>query len=398
MDDKKKSIVRSFKQISETGKRNHRIIIFGAGNFGKYACQYCKKIFPETKISFCDNDKDRQWQTLCECEILPPKAATKEYPNAIYIVANDFYAHEMEKQLSLDGIQKNQIYLFGRQDYYSLLSLDEMWQVNQKIYEEITGKFIDKHALKTFTEKMQYSKIYLSNEQKTRLTDKYLVRKWVEEKIGDRYLVPLLNVYDTPDDINFDKLPDSFVLKANHGCEMNLIVPDKRKLNQKQAVEQMWSWMNNNFAYYSFELHYKDIKPCIVAEEYIKEFEKESFDYKFFCFDGKVKMIMLVKNIHQQGAQRCFYDDRFHVIPCVLNDGVPMPKVPFEKPDGLEKMIHIAEVLSQGIDQVRVDLYGPKGRIYFGEMTFTSWSGRVKVEPIEVDERLGSYWNMGDTK
>ena len=300
MDDKKKSIVRSFKQISETGMKNHRIIIFGAGNFGKYACQYCKKIFPETKISFCDNDKDRQWQTLCECEILPPKAATKEYPNAIYIVANDFYAHEMEKQLSLDGIQKNQIYLFGRQDYYSLLSLDEMWQVNQKIYEEITGKFIDKHALKTFTEKMQYSKIYLSNEQKTRLTDKYLVRKWVEEKIGDRYLVPLLNVYDTPDDINFDKLPDSFVLKANHGCEMNLIGPDKRKLNQKQAVEQMWSWMNNNFAYYSFELHYKDIKPCIVAEEYIKEFEKESFDYKFFCFDGKVKMIMLVKNIHQQ--------------------------------------------------------------------------------------------------
>jgi len=391
MDDKKKSIVRSFKQISETGKKNHRIIIFGAGNFGKYACQYCKKIFPETKISFCDNDKDRQWQTLCECEILPPKAATKEYPNAIYIVANDFYAHEMEKQLSLDGIQKNQIYLFGRQDYYSLLSLDEMWQVNQKIYEEITGKFIDKHALKTFTEKMQYSKIYLSNEQKTRLTDKYLVRKWVEEKIGDRYLVPLLNVYDTPDDINFDKLPDSFVLKANHGCEMNLIVPDKRKLNQKQAVEQMWSWMNNNFAYYSFELHYKDIKPCIVAEEYIKEFEKESFDYKFFCFDGKV-VLKWIDYDRLVDHKRILYTATGKRLPveCTYKspENFPYPSEAF----GI--LQPIAEKLAEGFPHVRVDLYYTNKKVYFGELTFYSGSGYEFFNLDKYDFKLGSYFNL----
>lgn len=374
------------------------IVIFGAGNFGTYAGQYCKKIFPKAEIVFCDNDKNRQSQTLDGCKILSPEEAAKKYPDAMYLIANDFHAQEMEKQLSLNGIGKHQISIFSRQDYCFMLSLDEMWEINQNLYEEITGNPVNKNSLRTFTEKMQYSKIYLSNGEKEKLTDKYQVRQWVEETIGERYLVPLLNVYDTPDEIDFEALPDAFVLKASHGCEMNLIVPDKRQLDRKQAVEQMWRWMNFNFAAHSFEMHYKNIRPCIVAEEYIKNFEKESFDYKFFCFDGKVRMIMVVKNIHQQGAARCFYDETFHFIPCILKDGVPMAEVPFEKPECLEEMIGIAETLSQGMDQVRVDLYGPEGRIYFGEMTFTSWSGRAKIEPRQVDEWLGGYWNMGEIK
>lgn len=374
------------------------IVIFGTGNFGDYAFLYCQRKFPEYHLAYCDSDSKRQKETFHDQRILSPQAAAAQYPKALYMVANAFHGDEMTAQLVDLGIEKNRIYRFRKADYYSILTWDELWEINRMYFRRRTGRELNKNSLEGFTDKMQYSKIYLSTELKSRLADKYLVREWVKERIGEEYLIPLLGVYNSFSEIDFAQLPDSFVLKANHGCKMNYIVLDKKNLDMEDVEKTIESWLDYDFSYMceNFELHYSTIKPCIIAEKYIEEFHKESFDYKFFCFNGVVKMIMIVRNIGRGDAARCFYDADFNFIPCDLNDGVHMPPIPFEKPECLEQMIRTAEKLSCGIDQVRVDLYAVDSKIFFGEMTFTSWGGNVNMEPREVDILLGSYWKMGD--
>ena len=386
------------KSIKELKLVDVKIVIFGAGDFGSCAYLYCSRAFPQTYISFCDNNKDRQSERIQGCEIISPKKAVCLYPKAAYVLASADYAEEMYIQLSQMGILDEQIFLFAKEECYHLLTLDEMWEINKKGYEQLTHRTLDKRKLNTYTEKMQYSKIYDADGLRTRLTDKYRVKEWVKEKIGEEYVVPLLGVYKNADEIDFDKLPEKFVLKANHGCGMNYIVKDKEKEDITLLREELQKCLEYHYMDLSFELQYREIQPCIIAEKYIEEFHKESYDYKFFCFDGKVQMIMIVKNIEQEDAARCFYDADFHFVPCELDDGVRMPEVPFKKPASLEKMVEIAEQLSDGMDQVRVDLYAPGENIYFGEMTFTSWGGNVNITPAEIDYQLGSYWRLGDIR
>ena len=126
------------------------------------------------------------------------------------------------------------------------------------------------------------------------MADKYLVRDWVKEKIGEEYLIPLLGVWDTFDDIDFDKLPNQFVLKANHGSGWNIIVRDKNVFDKEEAKRKFNNWMSSNFAFrFSLQLHYRDIIPKIIAEQY-KSNRGDLFDYKFLCFDGKVEYIWVI--------------------------------------------------------------------------------------------------------
>lgn len=370
------------------------VVIMGAGNYGIWAHIYCRRKFPQKEICFCDNNKEKQGTKFRGCMIYSPQRASELFPEAIYIVANMRHAGEMSRQLFHLGLREEQIFEFYR-DNGAESEIDDMWEFSRAEYYRKTGKWIHKDSLNTFTEKMQYAKVYLADERKSTLTDKYLVRQYVKEKIGDTYLVPLLGKYESFEEIDFDKLPSSFVLKTNHGCDMNYILRDKKQMDIGRMEQDFQDWLSRDYSKSCCELHYRDIKPCILAEQFIEAFaEGETFDYKFFCFDGKVRMIMVVKNIHQGNAARCFYDAGYHFIPCELNDGVPMPDTPFEKPDCLAEMIKIAEILSEGMDQVRVDLYAPDNKIYFGELTFTSWSGYVNIQPEEVDQKLGSYWKM----
>lgn len=388
----------AIKRITEIKNLHSDIIIFGAGRYGNAAYLYCRKKAVGRTIHYCDNDVMKQTEKFNGCEVYLPQRAVALYPDAIYIVANLQHEEEMEEQLVSLGVEKGNIYRFHEEDYIRQLTLDEIWEYNKPIYEHISGQKLNKDSLKTYTGKMQYSKIYLANEMKARLTDKYRVRQWVENKVGKEHLVPLLGVYKRFDEIDFSELPEAFVLKANHGYDMNYIVSDKRRMNLEQMKEDFDKWLCQGWGYVWMQLHYQNIPPCIIAEEYIEAFSRESFDYKFFCFDGKVKMIMIVKNIHRQGAERCFYDENFNFISCDLNDGVHMPAKPYEAPKCLGEMIRIAEKLSEGIDQVRVDLYAPDNHIYFGEMTFTSWGGMVNMQPEKVDKWLGSNWKFGGLK
>ena len=257
-------------------------------------------------------------------------------------------------------------------------------------YFDKTGEILDLKNPKTFNQKMQWLKLYDSTPIKTRLADKYLVREWVKEKIGEEYLIPLLGVWDKAEDINFDKLPKQFVLKCNHGSGYNIIVKDKSKINVNKIRKQLNEWLNEDFAFkYGFELHYSDIPRKIIAEEYISEIENSLYDYRFFCFSGKCKNIWLDVKSGTPYHERLIFDENWNE----LNVKVKWPKIKdlVQKPEKFDEMKKLAETLSKGFSLVRVDFYLVKNKICFGEMTFTSMSGLGKFEPKSFDEELGNY-------
>ncbi len=265
-------------------------------------------------------------------------------------------------------------------------------------YVERTGNTLNLNNPQTFNEKIQWMKLYDSTPIKTRLADKYLVRDWVKERIGEEYLIPLLGVWDNFDDINFDELPNDFVLKCNHGCGYNIIVKDKSKLNIKNARKKINNWMNEDFAYkYGLELHYSPIQRKIIAEKYIENGEGDLYDYKFWCFDGKVQYIQFLSERNTNGLKMAFYDTDWNKQDFAYT--YPLDEKTMEKPDNLSEMIYLAENLSNGFNHVRVDFYRLNdGKIYFGEMTFTSCSGVSKWQPKNMDLVMGNLIALNCTK
>lgn len=227
---------------------------------------------------------------------------------------------------------------------------------------------------KTFNEKIQWMKLHDSTPIKTRLADKYLVREWVKEKIGEKYLIPLIGVYDKFEDIDFDKLPNRFVMKCNHGCAYNIIVTDKNNFDIADAKAKINKWMRYNYAFRGCELHYMNIPHKIIIEEYIENNGGDLYDYKFWCFNGKVKYIQFLSERYIDGLKMAFYDMKWKKQTFVYDH--PLDKKTIKKPDNLNKMVRLAETLSKDFNHVRVDFYRLNdGTILFGEMTFSSASG-----------------------
>jgi len=262
-----------------------------------------------------------------------------------------------------------------------------------KWYHASTGDYVDFNNPKTFSQKLQWCKVYDMNPLKTLLADKYLVRDWVAEKIGEEYLVPVLGVWDKFDDIDFDVLPNKFALKCNHGSGWNIIVEDKSKLDLEQTKKKIDLWMSENFAYKAgFELHYMDINPKIIAEEYMENNGGDIYDYKFYCFDGKVKFIHFLMD-RKSELRMAYFDPKWVKQDFVHNH--PRIEDDIPAPSNLDKMIEIAETLSNGFPYVRVDLYRLNdGTIKFGEMTFTPASGTQDWNPPETDNMLGSLFHL----
>jgi hypothetical protein len=257
-------------------------------------------------------------------------------------------------------------------------------------YREIIGKRLDLEHPRTFNEKIQWMKLYDSTPLKTRLADKYLVRDWVAEKIGPEYLIPLLGVWDSFDEIDFNELPNQFVLKANHGCGWNIIVKDKSRFNKEEARRNFDYWMRMNFAYCAgLELHYRNIPPKIIVEKYMEDENKQLVDYKFYCFEGKPYFIEFLSDRFEQGGFKCtMYDLEWNPTgwtPEALHE----PCNIVTKPKNLTKMIYLAKMLCFDFHYVRVDFYSLDEKVYFGEMTFTPMSGLGRFKPKEWDLKLG---------
>ncbi len=236
------------------------------------------------------------------------------------------------------------------------------------------NKLLHIHNPRTFNEKIQWLKLYDSTPIKTRLADKYLVREWVKEKIGEQYLIPLLGVYDKFEDIDFDKLPNQFVIKCNHGSGWNIIVKDKLKLDLQETKEKLDKWLSENFAFkYGYELHYRDIQPKIIIEQYVTNDNQNLYDYKFWCFNGEVKY-MQFRDDFSTNLKMVFYDLNWNKQSFYYDH--PLYEQELKKPDNFDEMVKIARKCCQNFAFVCVDLYRLNdGTIKFGEMTFTRSSG-----------------------
>ena len=280
---------------------------------------------------------------------------------------------------------------FSHDRYYNY-SEEEFSQKLKKWYKKNLGEELNIENPTKFNEKIQWLKLYDSTEEKARLADKLACRKWVSEKIGAQYLIPLMGGYRSFDEINFDMLPDSFVLKTNHGSSTNIIVKDKKSLNYKEAKMKMNRWLSSNYGFnQGFELHYGMIPPRIICEKYMGE---NLNDYKFFCFDGKPEFVWVDVGRYSNHCRNT-YDLEWNELPFIIDR---FKRVAVEKPKNLELMIELATRLSKEFAFVRVDFYEIDGKVYFGEMTFTSSSGRDKFYPAKYDLICGEKIKLPSKK
>lgn len=254
-------------------------------------------------------------------------------------------------------------------------------------YEYVTGKPFNIENPVTFNEKIQWLKAYDSTTIKTRLADKYLVRNWIAEKIGEEYLVPLLGVWDKFEDIDFECLPNSFALKCNHGSGWNLIVLNKADIDIQEAKEKFDNWMSTNFAFLGGEIHYRDIPPKIIAEQYL-DMSGGIKDYKFYCFRGTPVIVTVDLFSGMPGHIRSVYDMDWNKVDLRITwpDGGRLLE---KKPYNFELMKSFASLLSEEFAFVRVDFFEVRGCLYMGEMTFTPMNGRGKFDPPIWDRKLG---------
>jgi len=242
------------------------------------------------------------------------------------------------------------------------------------------GRFLNKKDIKYFGEKIQYLKLYGNLEKYTDYADKYKVREYVTEKIGEEYLIPLLGVYNKPEEIDYSILPDKFVLKTNHGCGYNIIVEDKEKININKTNKKLSKWLKEDFSKIRKEYQYKNIDRKIICEKFISDKNSELLDYKFFCFDGKPKFVSVKTKEWESFFDMNWKNLELYVL---LNSKTNEKKI--SRPENFEKMIKLATKLSSEFQFVRVDLYNIDGKIYFGELTFTHASGRKAFRPLEKD-------------
>lgn len=253
-------------------------------------------------------------------------------------------------------------------------------------------RFPDLENPKTYNEKLQWMKLHDKRTEYTTMVDKADAKGYVANIIGEEYVIPTLGVWNTFDEIDFDMLPNQFVLKTTHDSGGVVIVKDKAAMDRKAARRKLMKSLRHNFYLEHREYPYRDVKPRIIAEKYmVDESGTELKDYKFFCFNGEPRMLYVATD-RPKDTHFDFFDTDFNHMP--FEQAHPNTTKQIAKPDNFEEMLSLSRKLSQGLSQVRVDLYNINGRIYFGELTFFHMSGNVPFIPGEWDEKIGSWWTI----
>jgi len=239
---------------------------------------------------------------------------------------------------------------------------------------------------RTFSEKMQWIKVSGTLERFSKYTDKYTVREYVRAKVGEEILIPLLGTYDRFSDIDLKTLPDSFVMKATHGCGWNIFVKNKTAIDWTSAGSQMRYWLRSSYYRKWGEANYKPLRGRVLVETYVEDPSGDLKDYKFYCFGGKPRYIQVDSNRYT-GHKLDIYDSCWRRMPLrIYHPNLPQP---IARPEKLDEMMEISRRLSHEFGFVRVDLYFTSGRIYFGELTFCPMSGMKPFIPVEYDYLFG---------
>lgn len=266
------------------------------------------------------------------------------------------------------------------------------------LYKRKFGKNLNLEDPKTFNEKMQWLKLYDRNPKYTNMVDKYEAKKYVSNIIGKEYIIPTLGIWDKFEDIDFKKLPNTFVLKPTHTSGNVFICKDKNQIDYKKLKKGVDKWLKRNYYYTGREWPYKNIKPRIIAETYMKNKDEVGLkDYKLMCFNGKVKCSFVCSNRNsKEGLNVDFYDLNWNKMPFTRH--YPNSKENIKKPINYELMIELSEKLAADIPFVRVDFYEVNGKLYFGELTFYPGSGFEEFYPEEYDKILGDMLELPQQK
>lgn len=258
------------------------------------------------------------------------------------------------------------------------------------LYWARLGRRLNLKNPQTYNEKLQWMKLYSRKPEYTAMVDKYEVKKYIADKIGEEYVVPTLGVWDRFEDIDFSALPGQFVLKCTHDSGGLVVVRDKEKMDIAAAKAKIEKSMKINYYFHGREWPYKNVKPRIIAEQYIEDRELgELRDYKWYCFHG-VPRLMAIFCGRAAGATTADYFD-MDFSPVILSWGYSQAQTAPEKPKNFEKMQKFAQVLSEGLLSLRVDFYEVNGQVYVGELTFFDGSGFDRIEPVQWDETMGSW-------
>lgn len=262
-------------------------------------------------------------------------------------------------------------------------------------YKLKIGKKLNLKDPKTFNEKLQWLKLYDRKPIYTMMADKYEVREYIAKKIGDEYLVPIYGCWDKFDDIPFDKLPNEFVMKCTHDSGSVVLCRNKEEMNFKSVKKQINKRLKKNPFWWAREWPYKNIKPRIIVETFLKDGENDFLPvYKFFCFNGEPRIIQQIQNDKQPNETVDYFDTNWNRIEMMQR--FPNSTHPVKKPEKLSEMLDIAATLSKGTCFLRVDLYIINSKIYFSEHTFYTDAGYSIFEPKEKkwDEILGDWIDL----
>lgn len=380
---------RMITSISHNTKFD-KFVIVGAGKVGKELL-HCLLSLQKEVIAVFDNDIEKIGKVIEGVVVEKPYKVDE---TCLYILAvNDRrqQACLKDQMLSL-GIDAEVLTICDRSmeyKYWSSLKPEQYQAEIDSLYYETFNRKMDWENPKSYNEIINWEKINAEDmELKTRLSDKFLVREWVANKIGEEFVPKLLGVWDDPSEIDFSKLPDSFVLKMNNASGRNILVKNKNDVNKDEIIEQLNIWLERNFGYQSLAFQYKDIVPKIICEEYLEGLAETALDYDVYCFHGEPKYIWCIKGSHRDQTWTAFYDTEWkrqnftYGYPGGLND-IP-------RPEQLDEILEYSKILSKGFRHVRVDWYILEdGRVLFSEMTFATWGGLKHFDPEEWDYTFG---------
>lgn len=276
----------------------------------------------------------------------------------------------------------------GRISWFRLPMPDKLYI--KLLYRERTGKKINLNTPVLLNEKLQWLKLYNRKSEYFQYADKYRVRQYISDVIGEKYLIPSIGKWDRVEDIDVNSLPEKFVLKCNHNSSDGMVIcKDKSALDWEKASKAIKRAMKINYFYLSREWAYKGIKPCIVGEKFLENADGTPIaDYKFYCYGGKPRYFMYSIGEANHQVRNHKFDMNLHSIDYLFKEKPTIEEKEIVLPNNIGEMISIVEKLCEGFPHIRIDLYNVNGHIYFGEMTFFSGGGIINIHSDEFAQKM----------
>lgn len=367
------------------------VYIFGVNEPGLIAGAYLAEQ-RSVRVRYLDNDKNKQNTKTGTGFPVDPPSVLKADDTVIIALVSEAGRKSVEEQVRSLGCRK--IYTLNRDEMRIVRDLISDRAFILALWQVIMKKPLDLSCPVTYNEKLQWLKLYYRNPLLGRLVDKEEVKSYVRERIGDEAVIPTIGLWESPEEIDFESLPDQFVLKCTHDSGGTCICRDRDKLDEEKVKAFLGEHLKKNFYYLGREWPYRDVKPRIIAEPYLEDEDtKELRDYKFFCFDGKARIMFVASDRFLADEPYFdFFDTSFRHLDIV--NGHPNADFPIKKPASFEQMLQAAEKLSEGLPHARVDFYEVNGKMYFGEMTFYHFSGFVPFNPPEWDVTMGEWLTL----